>query len=1093
MKPCPSTGQLQELLEERLPATEQETVAAHVRECVVCQGRLDVLDADETEARWRQLRQEAQADCSPVDRDMLLEIRDHLLQYAQLLEAQRKRDKTSGLVFPGAQPDQGLLGQLGCYRVVKELGCGATGAVFLAHDERLNRQVVLKVLLPSLAALEHSRARFEREGRAAAAIHHDHVVRVHHVGAPEPNFPWPYLVMEFIDGETLTERLARDKQLPPREAAAIARQVTEGMAQAHEQRLVHRDVKSPNILLERLSGRAKLTDFGLAGVLDDLDDKTRTRLTRESQVFGTPGYMSPEQILSPQQVGPPSDVYSLGVVLYEMLAGQLPFSGPSYHLLLQRVLHDEPALPSHSNPMVPRDLDTISMQCLHKDPRRRYPSARELADDLQRFLEHQPIHARPVGWCERTWKLARRHPLLALALGGILASLVIAVWQWQAAEAARSRAEGALDRADANLYFTNVALADSKWRDTLLVQAGQFLDDCPAAHRHWEWHHLQRRLNGQLMTLEGHHTRVVTLAFSPDGRWLASGGDGSGAVLWDSRTGQAVRVLAGHTGSVVAVAFSSDGTLLATAASDRSVRVWDRATGKERHRFAGHAGWVQSLAFHPREPWLAWSWGEKAATVWDVVSGAEIWRVPSGRHAVNSVAFGPDGQTLALACGEQGKGELTIWDVRTRRRVQSFPCEEHGFQSLAFNADGQRLAAGCLIRDHRLHEPGMIHVWDTSRGTTIKTLRAPVGPTNAVAFNPDGRSLATIGNRHLRLWNLETGEEELLHRGRVALLCLAFHPEGHQVAWGGDEPGIKVSSALSEPAVQTFRIGQRHVANDVALHPGGTQIAAGFADEQIRFWDLSTGRLLHTCTHKGTWRGVVSVCFSPDGEWLASASRGQEVKLWHVASGKEKAELPHPGVHAVTFGCDGRLMASGGTDRRVCIWEVSSRREIMVLQGHESAVLCLAFSPDGRYLASGSADYSVRLWNAATGALVAVLRGDALDINGVAFNRDSTLLASASSDHLIRLYDLPSGREVRRCQGHAFKACGVAFSPDGKRIASTSDDKTVRIWETNTGREILTLTAHKGGTTSVVFNADGHKLATGSWDGTVKVFDGTPR
>ena len=252
--------------------------------------------------------------------------------------------------------------------------------------------------------------------RKAAAVKHDHTVTIYRVGHT-PGFPLPYLVMEYVDGEPLSDRLERQGVLEAKEAARIVQQVAHALAAAHARGLVHRDIKPSNILLEAGSGRAKLTDFGLARATEVGGVST----SQSGRIVGSPAYMSPEQTVAPAKIDGRSDIYSLGVVLYELLTGERPFRGAA-HLLLQQVVHDEPRPLRKLNDRIPRDLETICLKAMAKAQARRYATGRELADDLRRFLNNEPIHARPVGQVERLWRWCRRNPGLAGALARPLCS-----------------------------------------------------------------------------------------------------------------------------------------------------------------------------------------------------------------------------------------------------------------------------------------------------------------------------------------------------------------------------------------------------------------------------------------------------------------------------------------------------------------------------------------------------------------------------------------------------------------------------------------------------------------------------------------------
>jgi serine/threonine protein kinase len=371
------------------------------------------------------------------------------------------------------------------YHIIAQLGRGAFGLVFKAYDEKLDCSVALKVLKPELAASAKERTRFEGEARKAAAVRHDHVVTIHRVGST-PGFALPYFVMEYIDGEALSNRLERQGALTSREAAEIGRQVALGLAAAHARGQVHRDIKPSNILLDKCSGRAKITDFGLARTLEVRTEK----LTQSGGIVGTPPYMSPEQIVAPQRIDHKSDVYSLGVVLYEMLTGEPPFRGLT-HLVLGQVVHEEPRSLRRLNDTIPRDLETICLHCLQKEAGKRYASASALAEDLRRFLTGEPIQARPTRPWERAAKWAKRRPAIAcLAAAVVLLGALgfgLVTWQWRATVAAQRGSEQ-------NLYFNCIALAKSELLLENWGRAAEILDQCDQRWRGWEHDYLRRLL-----------------------------------------------------------------------------------------------------------------------------------------------------------------------------------------------------------------------------------------------------------------------------------------------------------------------------------------------------------------------------------------------------------------------------------------------------------------------------------------------------------------------------------------------------------------------------------------------------------------------
>ena len=445
MDSCPPYAVLEQVLLDGLSAQESSTVRRHIAECADCQAVLDRLSDDPEVGEW------------PPDGDSpaasgearLKQLVQELCQRppgAEGLEVERRLAETASLLAPPLR--EGDLGALGPYRIQAELGRGGMGIVYKGYDDSLERAVAIKVLRPELAGPD-ARARLEREARASARFKHDHVVNVYAVASTAQGLP--YLVMEYVAGPTLAARLR--SPLSPRATAEVIAQAADGLAAAHAAGLIHRDIKPSNIIIDPETGRAKLLDFGLVRATE-----RPSGVTQEGLLAGTPTYMSPEQARGQPTASPLTDVYSLGVTLYESLTGEQPFRGKP-HLVLQQILHEEPRPPRRLNDAISRDLETICLKAMAKEPGRRYPSARALADDLRRWLKGEPIHARPVGRPERVWRWVRRNPLVATLATGLTLALFGGfdgvVWQWQRAEA---------NLAIARLEHEN---AEARFRDAL--------------------------------------------------------------------------------------------------------------------------------------------------------------------------------------------------------------------------------------------------------------------------------------------------------------------------------------------------------------------------------------------------------------------------------------------------------------------------------------------------------------------------------------------------------------------------------------------------------------------------------------------------
>jgi WD40 repeat protein len=683
------------------------------------------------------------------------------------------------------------------YQVLATLGRGGMGVVYRARQTKLGRVVALKMILAGAHAGADDLTRFRTEAEAIARLQHPNIVQVHEVGE---HGGLPYFSLEYCPGGSLEKTLA-GTPLPPKEAAALVEVLARAMQAAHEKGVIHRDLKPANVLFAE-DGTPKVSDFGLAKKLDEAGQ------TASGSIMGTPSYMAPEQAGSKSgAVGPAADVYALGAILYECLTGRPPFKAATPLDTILQVVSDEPVPVTQLQPRTPRDLETICLKCLEKAAAKRYPSARDLAEDLRRFQADEPVLARPVGQAGRLWRWCRRNRAVAGLLAAVAAALLagtavawsFAVRAGREAEAARREADRAdreekrageqLRRAEGLLYASKIALAYREWQETqpdpALRAAWRHLDDCPWDLHGWEHNFLYTLFTRGQRALDGGHAREVWgVAFSPDSQRLASAGWDNTVRVWDLKTGRTLLTFKEHTLRVTGVAFSPDGQRLASGSHDQTVKVWDAESAQVVRTFRGRhpLDWFTGVAFSPDGQRLATSsldqHGQRVR-VWDLDSGRELWSADGHAGAV----FSPDGKRLA---GYRGEG-LTVWDATTGQEVLTLRGHTGAIQGVAFSRDGRRLASG--------GDRGELKVWDAATGQEVHSLVGHKYEVMAVAFSPDGKRLVSGGGfapraGELKVWDATTGQELLDLKGHAQTVrSVAFSPDGKRLASGGGWPG----------------------------------------------------------------------------------------------------------------------------------------------------------------------------------------------------------------------------------------------------------------------------------------------------------------
>jgi len=1000
--------------------------------------------------------------------------------------------------------------RFGDYELIEEIARGGMGVVFKARQVSLNRLVALKMIVGGGLASPRAVQRFRMEAEAAANLTHPHIVPIYEIGEHDGQH---YFSMRLLEGGSLEARIAEfalpgetgsngplvGAEVAARQAriARLMATVARAIHYAHQHGVLHRDLKPANILLDG-AGEPQVADFGIAKLLAGGGAMTHT-----ATVVGTPNYMAPEQAAGrTTQLTTAADVFGLGAVLYRLLTGRPPFEGATPMATLQQVLERDPAGPRSHNPAVARDLETICLKCLNKDPQRRCASAEAVADELERWLAGVPIAARKVTRAERVWRWCRRKPLLA-ALWFALATAIVTGFLVSTTEWRRANRNAATLRE--SLYAADMGVAFQAWDGGNIARARELLDQHrPTAGerdlRTFEWRYLFGLTRPrELLTIRSAATQLWGSAMSPDGRLLATGAGDGRIELWDLTSGAPVATLRSSSSLVYSAAFSPDGRLLATSNLETGeVDLWDVASRTRIGRLGRHTGGTYALAVSHDGRTIVSSSGYPYALespseliLWDVTTRQKLATLTGHTSSSAWMDFSPDDRVLATP---HGNGTINLWDVPSRRIAGTLTGHQGLVICVRFSPDGQWLASGGL--------DGTVRLWQAATRQLVATLGHHRGAVYSVAFSPRGDRLASGSIDHTaKLWDITERRLITTYRGHISrVFSVSYAPDGRTVGTASLDGTARIRDATVPHDASVFARHPGHHAY-VRFSPDGRLLARSVPfSTQITLWDARSWKQVERIPH-------ADAGFSADGKLLATtmstagepAAGTNALAIWDVARETPALQasiaLPSPPLLEPLFPVDGRHVAiAHGTahSATVSIRAVASGQQVTTLGPLDLAEPggggAYAFSPDGRWFVVGDVNGGLHVWDTRTWTISNEWPGHPHTVHAIAFSPDGRLLATGSHDTTVRLWDAGTYSELAVLRGDSGQVYSIGFSPDGQTLAVGTTDGVVKFWNMRTHREVTTLKAHESIVSSVAFSPDGRTLATISVDQTMRLW-----
>ncbi len=969
--------------------------------------------------------------------------------------------------------------QISDYQIKERIGAGGMGEVWRARDEKLDREVAIKILPAEFAADPERVSRFKQEAHTVSRLVHSNIVTIHDIGCVESELgDLHFIVTELIEGETLRALLNRSRP-GWRDSVLIAAQITGALNVTHSVKIIHRDIKPENIMVLK-NGQVKVLDFGIAksaGVPATAGAGARPAaelLTRLGATPGTLKYMSPEQARGEPPLDVRTDVFSLGLVLHEMIAGRHPYGGLSDEEIIE-FLKSEAEIPpvAEVNADIPAALDRIVTRALRKKREERYSSGGEMQADLERLKSL--IEVRSEEKEERLLRAQNADQLLTQFVvfhdADRKTRIPLGVL-WTIRRFAELK-RGKLERELIKKSLVG-RLASAGWKVLAIAMLTMFVAAWISVTKTWD----------ERILRDGHTAAVRRVAFSPDGKLLVTVGEDKQVIVWDFERRVWLKKLNDHTDWIAAVAFSPDGKWFATASFDRTVIVWDALRLEKAAVLRGHREKACAVAFSPDGRLLVSSSyrseppGDDTA-LWRVGSWEKVGGIPWSANDTANLIFSPDGRRLIFHHDRRPNS----WDLTTGQPTadEFDPIWER--VNVVFSPDGKRLVS--------VNSAGAVIFVDRGRRSILNRYPAHQDNARAAAWSPDGRLVAT-GAENAILWDAETMRKIAPLEYPSVVWGLAFSPDGQWLVSTHGDGAVLVWDLLERRRAVGFNEHSGAV-RAVTFAVEGKRIASAGEDRSVIIWDAATGR--KETTLFGHHSRVTGLAFAPSGNWIATVDRDGEIIIWDLAERKPrlKFNIPREGAeaHCLDVSPDGRWVAvSHG------VYESATGRQVVGFHRYDARgwqiaanyIYDLTFSVDGRWLALAEAHGRLVLWDTATWQVADQADIAPVQLISVDFSPDGQWLATGEDQGIVRLWATRPLHEVAELGRHTARIKSVAFSPDGREVVSASDDKTIRLWDAGSRKLITSIGTHTSPVLSVDFSPDGKQILSGEHDHSVRLY-----